>query len=412
MIISVLSDFHFGYSHSAETEEDCFDNAGEAMQKALDSDLILIAGDIFDSRMPKTGVWAKAIKVLVKPLVAEYSGVKLVSTTKSLKEIHKRTLQHIPVVAIHGTHERKGRDETNAVEALDNAGILLHLHCQTIVFEKDGTKVAIHGMSGVPERHAAEVMKQWSPKPVEGCYNILMMHQSIDPFVYSPLEPPTISLQNLPSGFDLIIDGHIHGRVEDRTGGTKLIIPGSTVVTQLEKNEAENDKGFYKINLKENTIDFVPLENNRKFFYEELKVDAGAREKIESLVGSMLEKEFVKQPIIKVKIVGKDVDVSEQDLRAVEKKYAGKAVLVFAKELESQEMAGKMEFMKNLREQKLSVEEIGLNLLRKNLDEMDFEKSFDYENAFSMLSEGEVERMFEILTGRQKTLVQSLKGDI
>jgi len=403
MIVSILSDFHFGYSHNTATEEDCFDNAEEAVQKALDSDIILIAGDIFDSRMPKTGVWAKAIKILVKPLITEGKGVNLFSTTKSMKEIYKRTLQHTPVVAIHGTHERKGRDETNAVDALDNAGILLHLHCETIIFEKDGIKVAIHGMSGVPERQAAEVLNQWSPKPIEGCYNILMLHQSIDPFVYSPLEPPTVKLENLPRGFDLIVNGHIHGHAEDRAGDAVFIMPGSTVITQLEKNEADSEKGFYKVDVGKK-IEFVPLEKNRKFFYEELRVDSNAKEKIEKVIDKILEREFVKPPTIKVKIFGRDVDVSEQDLRTVEKKYSEKAVLVLAKELESPEMVGKIEFMKNLREQKLSVEEIGLQLLRQNLEEMSFEKSFDFENAFSLLSEGDVEKAFSILLGEQKTL--------
>ena len=405
MIISVLSDLHFGYSHSPATENDCFENAEEAIQKAMDADMILIAGDIFDSRMPKTGVWAKGIRVLVKPLVAEGKDVKLFSTTKTMKEIHKRLLQHIPVVAIHGTHERRGRDELNAVEVLDSAGILLHLHCETIVFEKDGVKVAVHGMSGMPERQAADVLKQWNPKPVEGCYNILMLHQSIDPFIYSPLEPPTITLDNLPIGFDLIINGHIHGHTEEVVGNARLIIPGSTVTTQLERNEAETEKGIYKIDSKNKTIAFIPLKKGRRFFYEELKLSDDARKKIESLINKILEEKFAKPPIIKIKIFGKDVDISEQDLRAVEKKYADKAILVIAKELESQEMTDRIEFMQNLREQKLSVEEIGLQILKKNLENMYFEQSFDFENAFGMLSEGEVDKMFEILIGRQKTLV-------
>lgn len=166
MKIAILSDFHFGFAYNSELENDSFENADEAVQKALDSDLILVAGDIFDSRLPKTGVWAKAIKVLVKPLLRENTGVKLVQSSKELKEISKRTLRHLPIVALHGTHERRGKDETNAVETLDNAGLLIHLHCQTVVFEKDGIKVAVHGMSGVPERFAKDVLYQWCPKPI------------------------------------------------------------------------------------------------------------------------------------------------------------------------------------------------------------------------------------------------------
>lgn len=138
MRISVLSDFHFGFTYSTEMENDSFDNAEEAMEKALDSDLIIIAGDIFDTRLPKTQTWANAIRILTKPLLKGNSGVKLLDCTKDLKEISKKTLSHLPVMAVHGNHERRAKGETNPVEVLENAGILIHLHCQTVVFEKDG----------------------------------------------------------------------------------------------------------------------------------------------------------------------------------------------------------------------------------------------------------------------------------
>jgi len=270
MKIAILSDFHFGVSPRLELEEDSFEQAGEAMEKALDSDLILLIGDIFDSRFPKTSIWAKAIKILVKPLLKE-SNVNFLECSKELKEISKRTLKHLPVIAIHGTHERRAKDEINVIQALENAGILIHLHCQTIVFEKDGKKVAIHGMSGVPERFAKDVLYSWNPKPVPNCFNILILHQSIESYVYSPLEPPTLDLSNLPKGFDLIVDGHIHGHSIEKIDDSVLVIPGSTIVTQLEKNEAETEKGFVKVELNEKPkIDFIPLERNRKFFYEEI----------------------------------------------------------------------------------------------------------------------------------------------
>jgi hypothetical protein len=97
-------------------------------------------------------------------------------------------------------------------------------------------------------------------------------------------------------------------------------------------------------------------------------------------------------------------------LRELERKYYGKAIVVFFKELESLEITEKIEFLRNLREQKLSIEEIGLNLLKKNLDELQFESTFDYEDIFKLLSDGETERAFNILTGEQKTLTQILKS--
>lgn len=406
MKIAILSDFHLGFSFGPETDRDSFENAEEAVEKALDSDLLIIAGDIFDSRSPKTQTWADALKILSKPLLRESTGVKLVSCTKQLKEISKKTLSHLPVVAIHGNHERRSKDETTAVEALENAGMLIHLHLQTIVLEKDGVKVAVHGMSSVPERYAKDVLERWKPKPLEGCFNILLLHQSIDPYVYSPLEPPTLSLSSLPEGFDLIVDGHVHTYALDKCNSTPFCVVGSTVLTQLQKNEAESKKGFAKVEVKDKMkIEFVPLEKCRRFFYEEVEAGESSRWQIERKIDSVLSSEvFKKEPIIRLKIFGKEDEIIDRELREVEKKFSGRAILFFSKELESKEVSEKIEFLRNLRDQKLSIEEIGLNILKKNLEELNFEPVFDHEKIFWLLSEGKVEDALNLIVGEQKTL--------
>jgi len=274
MLISILSDLHFGYGWNTRLEKDSYENAKEAISKCLDSDLIIIAGDIFDSRSPKTDTWAKTLRVLSKPLLAENKGLKLIEKlNKNLPEISERTLSAIPILALHGTHDRRPKDQINVIQALEQTGFLIHLHLNGLVFEKDGQKVAIQGMSGVPERYAKQIMDKWDPKPIESCYNILIFHQSIEPYVYSPLEPPTLNKSNLPKGFDLIVDGHIHTGDLTNVDSTKLLLPGSTLVTQLKKEEAEKPKGFYQIEIGQETkINFIELENNRKFFYKELEL--------------------------------------------------------------------------------------------------------------------------------------------
>lgn len=413
MKIAILSDFHFGFAYNSELENDSFENAEEAVQRALDSDLVLLAGDIFDSRLPRTGVWASAIKVLVKPLLKENTGVKLVQSSKQLKEISKRTLNHLPVVSLHGTHERRSKGETNAVETLENAGLLIHLHCQSIVFEKNGIKVAIHGMSGVPERFAKDVLYQWGPKPIEGCFNILMLHQSIEPFIYSPLDPPTLNLSNLPKGFDLIVDGHLHLAGQEKANSTLILFPGSTITTQLEKNESEAEKGFYQVEFdKELKISFIPLKGSRKFFYDEIKIEAGLlRDQVESKINGILNQNFSKKPIIKLRISGDEAEVLNQELRDIERKYSGQAIINFAKELDTPGIAKKIEFLRNLREQNLSVEEIGTQILKKSLEELKFDSGFDFEQAFNLLSDSQTERFFNILIGDQGTLSSVLKSE-
>ncbi|MFH0711213.1 MAG: metallophosphoesterase [Candidatus Aenigmatarchaeota archaeon] len=405
MKIAVFSDMHFGYAYNSETEDDCFENASEAFELVKDCDLILIPGDIFDSRVPKTGVWANAIRMMVKPLLRNSTGMELVDTDKNIKEISKRSINHQPVVALHGTHERRGKGEINAVEALEDAGILIHLHLNYVVFEKDGKKVAVHGMSGVPERYAYDVLSKWNPQPIPNCINILMIHQSIDPYIYSPLEPPTLNLANLPKGFDVIIDGHLHGHSQQKIGNNILLFSGSVLMTQMEKKEAEIPKGVHKIII-ENGIrtEFVPLTNSRKFYYEEVEASTDLKETIEARIKTILLKQNSKKPIIKIKISGKDEDVFDQDLKELMKKYENETLVVFSKDTESAEIERKIDFLRNIREHRFSAEDMGQQILRKNLDQLGFGKSFDDELIFGLLSEGDVDKSFQIVLGEQKTL--------
>jgi len=409
MKIAVLSDLHFGFSYSSELEEDTFENANEAMEKCIDADLILIAGDLFDTRIPKISVWAKAIKILVKPLLKESSGLAILNSDKEMKDISKRCFKHIPIIALHGTHERRSKGEVNVIEALEHAGILIHLHCNTMVLEKNGEKIAIHGMSGVPERFAKDILFRWNPQPVKNCFNILMLHQSVDPYVYSPLEPPTISLSNLPKGFDMIIDGHIHSHGQEKIGDTILLFPGSTIITQMEKNEARTQKGVYLIYLDEDAkVEFKPLEKNRKFFYEEMGVE-NCKETIEVRLNEILKGNFEKKPIIKIKIKGKELEVQEEELRNIEMRFSDRALIVFTKELEKEDIMQKVEFLRSLREERKSVEEIGVEILKTNLDQLGFDPFFDYEQLLDLLSENQTEKIFNLLIGEQKTLAQSLR---
>ncbi len=409
MKIAVLSDFHFGYAYNSELENDCLDNAEEAIDKSLDCDLIIIGGDVFDLRAPKTQTWGNALKILSKPLLKDNPNIKLVETDMQLKEISQRTLKHIPVIAISGNHERLTKGDVNTVEALENAGLLIRLYLNTIVFEKDGIRVAIHGMPSVPERYAKDVLDKWNPKPVEGCINILLLHQSIDPYVYSPLEPPTLNLSNLPKGFDIIINGHLHYHNIEKLDETILIMPGSTVITQFEKNEATTDKVLCKITI-DNEIksEFIPLETSRKFYYEELTVDQTTltlREQVERRLTQILySNNHNKKPIIRMKLKGRDTNILDQDLRSIENKFSDKAILILVKELESQELTEKQELLRSLREQKLSVEELGLNLLKKNLEEFGIGNEFDYDTMFHLLSEDQTESALNILLGEQTTL--------
>lgn len=407
MRLAIISDVHLGFEYNREMENDSYENFEEAIKKSMDCDLVILTGDLFEGRKPKTKAWAKALRLLSTLSLLPSRGVRLVSSDKELDKISSKPFRHLPVIALHGNHERKSKGEINAIKALENAGLLVYLHLNRLVVEKDGVKVAIHGMSSVPERFARDMLERWDPKPVENCFNLLLLHQNIAPYVYSPLEPQTLTLSNLPSGFDLIINGHVHTKAEEKVGKTIFLIPGSTVSTQFQPAEAALPKGFYKVEIGEEIkVSFVSLENARDFLCEDVKLDKHmpAIQQIELKLRSLIFKNFKRKPIVRLRIFGKDVRVSEQELRSVERKYRDRAIVIFSKFIEETELTKKIEFLRSLREQKLSVEEIGLSIFKRNLDELGFKEKFSYVDLFNLLSEGEIETAFKILIGEQKTL--------
>ncbi|MFB6190355.1 MAG: exonuclease SbcCD subunit D [Candidatus Nanohaloarchaea archaeon] len=313
MKVSVISDTHFGYKWGEERGEDAFKNAKEAFERSLDADLIILPGDIFDRKIPKQEVLDRASEVLSTAM----EGEREVEADKKLG-IHG---DGIPVVAIHGTHERRPSSYTNPIELMANTGHLHHLHNDKVTFEKDGEKVAVHGMSGVPEKYAPRVLEKFSPEPVDDAFNILVLHQSIEGFVYTPDEEDYLTLEDLPEGFDLIVNGHIHWyNIEKFQQGDEkpLVLPGSTVTTQMRKVEAEKDKGFLRLDTQDRELEFVPLEKPRQVYYIELEVDGESWTELKHRAQEELDKvaDRKEKPLVNLKVTGEtDGRVNPRELK-------------------------------------------------------------------------------------------------
>jgi len=112
--IAIISDSHLGY---ARFEEDAYVQFEKAILLASEkADIILFAGDVFDTKVPKLETLEKAVQIFRKA--------------------------RVPVVAIHGNHERRSKDSVNPVQLLAAAGVLEYLHGRDYVFEKDGEKLS------------------------------------------------------------------------------------------------------------------------------------------------------------------------------------------------------------------------------------------------------------------------------
>ena len=371
MKLAILSDFHFGYPRFYE---DSFTQASEAMRIACErADALLIPGDIFDSRTPALDVIERSINVFSIPKEKDWRA-----------RITGRE-GYAPVIVIHGTHERRSRDFTNPVHVLEAAGLAIDAHKEPVVIELDGERVAVHGLSGVPEYLAKAAIEKRGYKPLKGAFNIFMFHQSLRELLP---DEEAMGIEDLPEVFDLYVCGHMHKNIERQVGKTKLLIPGSTVLTQMKKDE-EASKGLYLYDTRAAKASFVPI-NTRPFFYRELMLRgaslAEARRACEDELKRLLDGSEGQKPIVRLKLKGTLAKgLSSQNLVIdLEELLESKAFVTIVKELEDME-GEKMALIRDIREKKISVKELGLRMLVKRLSE----KGMKTEN---------VEELFDTLT--------------
>ena len=410
MKIGILSDTHIGYPRFYE---DSINQAREAFVQACNNaDLVLIAGDIFDTKTPKFEVLAKAMEIL------NYG--KQVNWSK--KGIKGKNNEH-PVVAIHGTHDRRSKEMINPVQLLEGAGLITNVSDRVVVFEKEenGKKetVAIHGIGGTTEDTIRETIKTINPKPIEGAYNILMLHQTITDVI--PVAEG-ISLDELPSGFDLYLCGHIHKRVIMEKNGKKLLIPGSTVITQLKKEEQE-PRAYVILDTENGEIKFIDIKS-RPFRYNEIEfvnkdpseIIKEIRNTIESMltefnpIESVIEKDEIEEqqiPIIRIVVKGtlkegiKREGMSFQDLY---KEYEDRCILQIDNELNEQGLKEKLENLRKMYEQKLSIREIGVKTIKEKLKNTSASE-IDVEFIMSMLQDSDnIEQVIEELLKDNKNI--------
>jgi DNA repair exonuclease SbcCD nuclease subunit len=210
----------------------------------------------------------------------------------------------------------------------------------------------------------------------------------------------------LPPGFECYVSGHIHWREKTELRGSPFIIPGSLIPTQLKKKESEIEKGFFVVDTQKKEIDFEEVDPPRMFFYEEIENEEGSIREIENLVGDRLEEifsdSFESKPLVRLKIKGKmpgGVSTNDLDLSQVKNKYSDRGIISISKDLEEEGVDKKIQMLRDVRNEELSVEEIGMKTLREEMEEtgsrMDPDMIFDdlvqgnIENVMNRLLEGD-----------------------
>ena len=276
MRLAIIGDLHFGFQWGMEQESDCFVQAKKAFKKALElsPDAIILLGDSFDTPIPRPEVMVRAAEILTLPHRAPKSRVQIVKLiNKPAEGITSRiACAGIPIIAIHGTHERRPKGQANPIEVLERLGIVIYLQANGVVLEKEGVMAAIQGIGGVPERFVQNVFSVWDPKPVPECYNLILFHQAVAPYTYTSAEDAVLEIPILPQGFDLYVDGHIHAGRLVREAGRKLLLTGSTLMTQQKVEEFQEPKKVWTLDLPDGVLTAHEITPARTGKYLELEI--------------------------------------------------------------------------------------------------------------------------------------------
>jgi DNA repair exonuclease SbcCD nuclease subunit len=410
--VAVLSDPHLGFGIGTERENDAFNNFEQALRAAIKEEpqphVVLLCGDIFHDKIPRQEVLGKAIELFAK------ANKQLKTRPQILKRVKGGNTEIIkdfipPIIAIWGTHEKRHSESTNPVQILEKAGLLYCLHAESILVECGYDKIGIHGLSGVPEPYAREALKSWNPKPFTECNNILMLHQNIKEAM--PPVDYALEFADLPKDF-ITLCGHIHNtsRFEHPASKKPIIIVGSTVSTQLQKAEAETPKGYYVFEFGRERYDikFVPIRT-RPFFYETLTIKyqkpVEVLFEINNKISEILKSQIFiegEKPIIRIKLGGSLAEgfkLEDLNLGRVLSEYEQKVILSVDKSsLEAIDSAQHSKILEDLRDRKLSIDDIGMGILAKNLKlNVNPEK---LSAIFNLLAEEELEQAENAIEGK------------
>ena len=251
MKILHIADTHLGYSAYRKTTKDGVNqreiDVYNAFKNFIDSalkikpDLIIHAGDLFDSVRPNN----RAI-------------------TFTIKQILRLSKQKIPFLVIAGNHEHPKLKETGHILSLfdhiEHVYPIYNAKYETKIFNFNKKKIAVHM---IPQ---CELKKEFNKelkkiKPDDSAdYNIFVSHGAvagIKVFTMNEFNELMIPVNALSQNFDYIALGHYHTYTKI---ANNVFYSGS--IEHFTFTEANEKKGFIEIEFKNNKIkhEFVELK--------------------------------------------------------------------------------------------------------------------------------------------------------
>lgn len=407
MKIGIFSDTHLGFDEKGQRCEDSFLALNQAIELCTSKnvDFMLLPGDVFDTTVPSHTVLFKSVNSFSK---AKNSASQVKLKVEKNNEVRDIIFSGIPILAIHGNHEYLGKEKRTALDVLNASNLLIYFHAAKITAQKGDEKVCIFGLGAVPEKMAFEVLKEWNPIPEKNCTNLLLTHQGYKDFMALDDEMiASICLEDLPKGFDLIVNGHLHWSNLHKGPGINFLLAGSTIPTSIKKLESEKPKGVYIYDTASKSLNFEPFALQRKMFYHKIIFSEADSQKVfaecKKLLDLDLSDSYEMKPLIRLNLKGtikKGFSNSDIDISQIENTYSQKALLSISKDFSSATFKAKISELRDMQKSKLSVVSLGFAILEKNLKETEFGSNIDAKKLFELLSKNEIDEAQKVILAK------------
>jgi exonuclease SbcD len=290
MRILHLADTHLGYSaYRKATEEginqremDVYDAFTRCIDYAVKTkpDLVLHAGDLFDSVRPTN----RAITV-------------------AIQQILRLSKQNIPFIVISGNHETPKLRETGNIftifEHLDNVYPIHHNHYETVSIQTKDETATIHAVPQCQNPKEFDMNFKKISLKKKADFNVLVAHGAvagIKEFKMNEFNELFVPVKAIQQDFDYIALGHYHmyTKLQDNA-----FYAGST--EHLSFTEAGSQKGFLEVDLgKKLRSKFLPLQTRIMVDIPALDCSTLTAEQIQRRIKETIQTIEPKEKIIRI----------------------------------------------------------------------------------------------------------------
>ena len=304
-----LADIHLGGWRQPELNQLNLEAFRQAMDKCVSEkvDFVLIAGDFFDTAMPPIEILKEAAGKL-----------------KQLKE------NNISCFIISGSHDYSVSGKT-FLDVLEAAGLCENIHSideekkELIIRENNKFGIELCGMPGKKAALEISALKDLkAERKNKNKFSIFMLHTTVSEAKPSGLDfMESISLKEIPQGFDYYAGGHLHQVTEIKHNNSLFVYPGPLFPNNFEELEKLKEGSFYLVEVNEqNKITSAKKESIKLKEVENIFVDfnEASPEEATKKILSEISKRKIEDKIVLLRIIGKlkTGKAGDIDLKAIE----------------------------------------------------------------------------------------------